>query len=118
MENNSLKTLENVKIISVTTPATGVQVAKAKGISKNDVFVRVVFEYEGNNYQASQKVQYLPKSDYEELLNAVSSGETMSLTVNLEKKFFNVYRSATLDEVYQDKETTPKFVTKELSNLF
>ena len=119
--SNSLKTdykVLEVKILGVTAPATVCSIAKREGLATEEVFVRVVFEHLGKEYEASQKLKYLPKSDYQDLLASAEKQETMTLSINIEKKFFNVYRQCSLDDLYNTVSNKPAKTTRsELTDL-
>lgn len=110
-----MKTM-NVLIKGVTHPGSVRKIANDRGLSVEDVFVRVIFEYNGEDYSASQKVKYLSSKDYARLLKAEENNETLTLDINLEKGFFNIHvDEVSVDELY--KATSRTTNVKSLTDL-
>ena len=57
LEKQSIS-LKGVKVIGVTSPNRIAQIAEERGINPQEVFVRVVFEYQGSQYQASNQLRF------------------------------------------------------------
>lgn len=93
-------TCNNVKIKSVSSPSTIAVVAKDRGINPKEVFVRIVFEHEGEEYKASNKLRFLGKSGYEELISAVKEEKPMNITVDTENEYFYIEYGTTVDELF------------------
>lgn len=103
---NEEKITVDAKILQVTSPSTIQSIAQEREISPQEVFVRVVFELNGNQYKASNKLRILGKKGYKELLEAKENGATMTLTVGLESEFFYIERNVDIDDLFV--EDTPK----------
>ena len=107
----------NVLIKGVTQPGSVAKIASNRGISVGDVFVRVVFSYNNEEYAVSQKVKYLPQEDYKKLLEAEATGGSVCLDINIEKGFFNIHTDAiAVDELYKKTEVRTSTV-KSLTDL-
>lgn len=109
-------TCENVIIKNVSSPSTIQRVALDKGINPQEVFVRVTFEHKGEQYTASNKLRFLTKAGYEELLKAVETKEPMKFVVDIDNGFFYVEKDVSIDSLFaQDVEK--KDTRKPLSAL-
>ena len=112
-----MKTM-NVLIKGVTRPGSVCKIASNRGIAVGDVFVRVIFEYNDEEYAVSQKVKYLPQEDYKRLLEAEASEGYVCLDIDIEKGFFNIHTDdVEVAELYKSTETRTSNV-KSLKDLF
>ena len=93
-------TCKNVIVKSVSGPHTIANVAKERGINPQEVFVRIKFEYEGAEYNASNKLRFLTKSGYNTLLENVKSGKPMDIIVDTEKEYFYIDYGTTIDDLF------------------
>ena len=93
-------TCKNVIVKSVSSPDTISLVAKERGINPQEVFVRIVFEHEGAEYKASNKLRFLTKAGYEELLTKSNAGTAMDITVDTESGFFYIEYGTTVDDLF------------------
>ena len=109
-------TCDSVIVKSVSTPSTIQRVALDKGINPQEVFVRVTFEYKGEQFTASNKLRFLTKAGYEELLNAVTTGEKMKFVVDIDNGFFYVEKDVSIDRLFE-QEVEKKDTRKPLSAL-
>lgn len=104
---------ENVVIKSVSSADTIMRVAKDRGINPQEVFVRIVFEHEGEEYKASNKLRFIGKTDYEELVKAATEGTAMCITVDTENEYFYIEHNTTVDQLF----ATPVERTSGLADL-
>ena len=109
-------TCDGVIVKSVSTPSTIQRVALDKGINPQEVFVRVTFEYNGEQFTASNKLRFLTKAGYEELLNAVTTGVKMKFVVDIDNGFFYVEKDVSIDSLFE-QEVEKKDTRKPLSAL-
>jgi hypothetical protein len=100
---------KDVTVKSVSSPDTIKLVADERGINPQEVFVRIVFEHEGAEYKASNKLRFLTKAGYEKLIDSVKNGTKVDLTVDTEAGFFYIEYGTTVDDLF----STP--VSKESS---
>ena len=107
---------ENVIIKNVSSPSTIQRIATEKGINPQEVYVRVTFEYKGNDFTASNKLRFLGKSGYEELLNAMKNKTPMRFVVDIDKGFFYVENDVSIDSLFA-QEVERKDTRKQLSDL-
>ena len=99
-------TLTGVRVVNVSSPSTIQRVAVDKGLNPQEVFVRCTFEYEGNQFTASNKLRYLTKAGYKELLDAKADGTLMNFTVDVDKEFFYIEHDVSVDDLFAE-ELTP-----------
>lgn len=99
-------TIEGAVIKQVSSPSTLQRVATDKGINPQEVFVRVTFEYAGNQFAVSNKLKFLTKAGYIELIEAQKTGKAMKLTVDTESGFFYIEHDVSVDDLF--KEELPK----------
>jgi hypothetical protein len=98
-------TCDGVIVKNVSSPSSIQRVALDKGINPQEVFVRVTFEFKGQQFTASNKLRFLTKAGYEELLNAAKTGETMKFVVDIDNGFFYVEKDVSIDSLFaQDVE--------------
>jgi hypothetical protein len=106
-------TVEGAKVISVTSPSTIDRIAKDKQINPQEVFVRCTFEYKGNQFTASNKLRFLTKAGYLELLEAKEKGTEMKFVVDIEKEFFYIEHDVAVDSLFE----TPVAAKNERASL-
>lgn len=109
-------TCDGVVVKSVSTPSTIQRVALDKGINPQEVFVRVTFEYKGEQFTASNKLRFLTKAGYEELLKAAETGSKMKFVVDIDNGFFYVEKDVSIDSLFA-QEVEKKDSRKPLSAL-
>ena len=98
-------TCDGVIVKNVSSPSSIQRVALDKGINPQEVFVRVTFEFKGQQFTASNKLRFLTKAGYEELLNAAKTGEAMKFVVDIDNGFFYVEKDVSIDSLFaQDVE--------------
>lgn len=87
VKTNDVKRIQvqGVKIMGVTSPANIARIAKERNLNPQEVFVRVTFEHEGEQYTASNKLYILGKSTYQKLLNIMGTGETVNVELSISK---------------------------------
>jgi hypothetical protein len=85
--NESVKRIpvKNVKVMGVTSPANVARIARERGINPQEVFVRVTFEHEGEQYTASNKLYILGKDIYQKLLNIMGTDEKINIELSISK---------------------------------
>ena len=101
-------TVDNCIIKQISSPATISRVATDKGINPQEVYVRVIFSHNGNEYNVSNKLRFLTKAGYEELIKAKTNGTPMKLVVDVESGFFYIEKDVSVDDLF--KENTVKTV--------
>ena len=101
-EKKESLTLEKVVIKQVSSPSTIARVAADRGINPQEVFVRIVFEYKGKQFGASNKLRFLTKTGYEELVEAQKNGTEMKISVNPESGFFYIEKDVTVEDLFKD----------------
>ena len=99
-------TVEGAKVINVTSPSTIDRIAKDKQINPQEVFVRCTFEYKGNQFTASNKLRFLTKAGYLELLEAQEKGTEMKFVVDIEKEFFYIEHDVAVDSLFETPVTS------------
>ena len=109
-------TCENVIVKSVSSPTTIQRVALDRNINPQEVFVRVTFEYKGEQFTVSNKLRILTNAGYEELLKAVETKEPMKFTVDIDNGFFYVEKDVSIDSLFA-QEVEKKDTRKPLSAL-
>jgi hypothetical protein len=95
--------IEEAIVKGVSSPDTIKRIAKENGLNPQEVFVRLVFVYEGVEYTASNKLRFIGKEDYERLLKAKDSGEVVDITVDTEKEFFYMNNGTTVDDLFSEE---------------
>lgn len=75
-----------VVITSVTSPATIKKVAEDHEINPQEVFVRVGFTYNGEEYSSSNKLRFFGEEGYNRLLEAKQSGEAIDIALTANEK--------------------------------
>lgn len=87
VKTNDVKRIQvqGVKIVGVTSPANIARIAKERNLNPQEVFVRVTFEHDGEQYTASNKLYILGKANYQKLLNIMGTGETVNVELSISK---------------------------------
>ena len=105
---------EPVKIIvdgavikSVSSPSSIQSVAKDRGINPQEVFVRVTFDYKGTEVKLSNKLRFLTKAGYTELLEAQKTQKPMKLVVDTANEFFYIEHDVSIDDLFKEEVTKP-----------
>ena len=88
-------------IKQVSTPSTIQRVAVDKGINPQEVYVRVTFEYGGKEFGVSNKLRFLTKAGYEELIKAKENKTAMTLAVDTESGFFYIEKDIKVDDLFK-----------------
>jgi hypothetical protein len=88
-------------IKQVSTPSTIQRVAIDKGINPQEVYVRVTFEYGGKEFGVSNKLRFLTKAGYEELIKAKENKTVMTLAVDTESGFFYIEKDIKVDDLFK-----------------
>lgn len=109
-------TCDGVIVKNVSSPSSIQRVALDKGINPQEVFVRVTFEFKGQQFTASNKLRFLTKAGYEELLKAVETKEAMKFVVDIDNGFFYVEKDVSIDSLFA-QEVEKKDERKPLSAL-
>jgi hypothetical protein len=109
-------TCDGVVVKSVSSPSSIQRVAIDKGINPQEVFVRVTFEFKGEEFAASNKLRFLTKAGYQELLDAEKSGTKMKFVVDIDNGFFYVEKDVSIDSLFA-QEVEKKDTRKPLSAL-
>lgn len=101
-------TCNDVIVKGVSSPSSIMRVATDKGIDPRDVFVRVTFEFNGKDYTASNKLRYLTKTGYQELLDAQKNQTKLKFVVDVDNEFFYVEKDIAVDDLFATDDTTSK----------
>ena len=109
-------TCDKVIVKNVSSPSTIQRVALDKGINPQEVFVRVTFEYNGKEFAASNRLRFLTKAGYEELLKAVETAEPMKFVVDIDNGFFYIEKDVSIDSLFA-QEVVKKDTRKPLTEL-
>lgn len=104
---NVEKTLKGIKVVGVTSPSNIARIAKEQGLNPQEVYVRMIYNYEGIEYQASQKLHILGQSNYEKLRDLAGKEDTIDITLNVGKNskgeisaFFYVEDNTTVEDLF------------------
>ena len=89
-------------IKQVSSPATLQRVAVDKGISPQEVFVRMTFEYKSVDIEVSNKLRFLTKAGYLELIEAQKTKKPMKLAVDTNSGFFYIEKDVSVDDLFKD----------------
>ena len=93
--------IAEAKVKGVSSPDTIQRIAGERGLNPQEVFVRLTFETEGQEFVASNKLRFLGKQGYEKLIKAKDSGETVDITVDTEKEFFYINNNTSVDDLFK-----------------
>ena len=99
--------VEGAVIKQVSSPATIQRVAVDKGINPQEVYVRVTFEYMGKEFGVSNKLRFLTKAGYVELVEAQKNKTPMRLAVDVESGFFYIEKDIKVDDLFKDAVAKP-----------
>ena len=114
--------LKGVKILGVTSPNRIAQIAEERKITPREVFVRVVFEYSGNQYNASNQLRFFGEKGYEKLLQARDDEVLVNITIIKDDKGTLMYldsdKEVTVADLFKAPATGGNPATKDLSDLF
>ena len=75
----------------------------------------MTFETEGQEFVASNKLRFLGKQGYEQLIKAKDSETTVDITVDTEKEFFYINNGTTVADLF--KTELPKRERPSLTSL-
>ena len=107
--------IEKALVKGVSLPDTIKRIAEDKSLNPQEVFVRLTFEVDGEEYTASNKLRFLGKKGYEQLVKAKDNNETVDITVDVEKEFFYMNSNTSVDDLF--KTELPKRERTSLLNL-
>jgi len=85
----------SVVITSVTSPAAIAKIAEDHSINPQEVFVRVGFTYNGEEYSSSNKLRFFGEEGYNKLLAAKQSGEAVNIALTANDKGTLMYLEST-----------------------
>ena len=100
-ERNTV-TVDGAVIKTVSSPSTIQRVAVDKGVNPQEVFVRVTFEYGGKEFGVSNKLRFLTKAGYNELLEAQKNKTPMKLAVDTDSGFFYIEKNVSVDDLFKE----------------
>lgn len=110
-------TVEGAIIKQVSSPSTIQRVAVDKGVNPQEVFVRVTFEYAGKEFGVANKLRFLTKAGYMELIEAQKNKTPMKLAVDVESGFFYIEKDVSIDDLFKDAVTKTADTRANLSAL-
>ena len=119
--NKQSCSLKGVKIVGVTSPNRIAQIAEENGINPQEVFVRVVFEYKGEQYSSSNQLRFFGEKGYVKLLDARDNESLCNITIVKDDKGSLMYLDSDKDVSVADLFKTPTAnvsTRKSLSDLF
>jgi hypothetical protein len=93
--------VEGAIIKQVSSPSTIQRIAVDKGINPQEVYVRVTFEYKGEEFGVSNKLRFLTKAGYEELIKAKEAKTAMKLAVDKNSEFFYIEKDINVDDLFK-----------------
>lgn len=93
--------IEKAIVKGVSSPDTIQRIAEERGLNAQEVFVRLTFETEGQEFVASNKLRFLGKKGYEQLIKAKDSGETVDITVDTDKEFFYLNSNTSVEDLFK-----------------
>jgi hypothetical protein len=105
-------TVNDAIVVNVTSPSTIDRIAKEKNINPQEVFVRCTFQYNGMQFTASNKLRFLTKAGYTELLEAKEKKTPMKFVVDVEKEFFYIEHDVAVDSLFETPVATEDKRTK------
>lgn len=100
-------TVDQAIIKSVSSPSAIQSVAQDKGINPQEVFVRVTFEYKGTEVKVSNKLRFLTKAGYLELIEAQKTKKPMKLVVDTANEFFYIEHDVSVDDLFKEEVAKP-----------
>lgn len=104
-------------IKQVSSPSTIQRVAVDKGVNPQEVYVRVTFEHKGKEFGVSNKLRFLTKAGYEELIKAQKDKTPMKLAVDTESGFFYIEKDVSIDDLFKEAVTKTADTRANLSAL-
>ena len=115
--------LKGVKVLGVTSPNRIAQIAEEKGISCQEVFVRVIFEYKGKEYVGSNQLRFFRQEGYQKLLDARDNETLVNVTIAKDDKGILMYldsdKEVSVADLFAAEPTVkPAPTKKDLSDLF
>ena len=116
-KNREFITVEGAVIKQVSSPSTLQRVAVDKGINPQEVYVRVTFEYKGKEFGVANKLRFLTKAGYVELVEAQKNKTPMKLAVDVESGFFYIEKDVKIDDLFKDAVTKTADTRANLSAL-
>ena len=93
-------TIDGAIVINVTSPSTIDRIAKEKELNPQEVFVRCTFIYKDHQFTASNKLRFLTKAGYVELLEAKEKKTPMKFVIDIEKEFFYIEHDVAVDSLF------------------
>ena len=109
-------TVDNAIVVNVTSPSSIDRVAKEKQINPQEVFVRCTFQVGDGQFTASNKLKFLTKTGYLELLQAKENKTPMKFVVDIEKEFFYIEHDVSIDSLF-DTPVETQDTRKKLTEL-
>lgn len=110
-------TVDGAIIKQVSSPSTIQRVAIDRAINPQEVYVRVTFEHKGDEFAVSNKLRFLTKAGYEELLKAKNEKTPLKLAVDTESGFFYIEKDVNIDDLFKEAVTKPADNRKNLAAL-
>ena len=110
-------TIDGAIIKQVSSPSTIQRVAVDKNVNPQEVFVRVTFEYAGKEFGVANKLRFLTKTGYMELIEAQKNKTPMKLAVDVESGFFYIEKDVSVDDLFKNAVTKTADARANLSAL-
>lgn len=110
-------TVDGAIIKQVSSPSTIQRVAIDRAINPQEVYVRVTFEHKGDEFAVSNKLRFLTKAGYEELLKAKNEKTPLKLAVDTESGFFYIEKDVNIDDLFKEAVAKPADTRKNLAAL-
>lgn len=95
-------TVENAIVKSISSPSAIQSVAKDRGINPQDVFVRATIVCNGTEVAVSNKLRFLTKTGYQELLDAQKNKTPMKFVIDIANEFFYIEHDVSVDDLFKD----------------
>lgn len=108
--------INNAIVKGISSPDSIRRIADEKGLNPQEVFVRLIFEVNGTEYSASNQLRFIGKKDYQKLVDAKQSGETVDISVDIDKAFFYMNHDTSVDDLFKE-DIVKKPVSNNLSDL-
>ena len=93
--------VEGAIIKQISSPSTIQRVAVDKGINPQEVYVRVTFEYKGQEFPVSNKLRFLTKAGYQELIEAQKNKTAIRLAVDKNSGFFYIEKDIKVEDLFK-----------------
>lgn len=100
-------TVDGAVVKSISSPSTIQSVAQDKGINPQEVFVRVTLDYNGTEVKVSNKLRFLTKAGYQELLEAQKTKKPMKFVVDVANEFFYIEHDVSVDDLFKEEVAKP-----------